>query len=314
MPSGGPAGAPHARPPWGPLHLDRLREAAEEALRQFALVRQITSLAGANREGGDVGGSGSRRSLLRHVANYLAAAELAERLGVGGPMVDVGGGVGALARWLAARLDLPLHLVDTDPGVRAVAGAVFPDVVVHSRLEELPPGSAGLVTAMEVVEHLPHRDQLAFLKGLSELLRPGGLLVLSTPDESSYVGGWSGYAPHVGVLDVDQLRCLLEEAGLAATIWRLQGDVFHVGNAKRVLQPAVNRLWAAVGTLAPAVVDRATHRAGLILTRLRGWRREDVAVDLDVQVRAVAPEQGRGGGLLAAAQIPPAEVTHAAKR
>jgi SAM-dependent methyltransferase len=200
-----------------------------------------------NTEGGDVGGSGSRRSLVRHVANYLAAAELVELHDVpAGHLVDVGAGVGTLTAWLARRLARPAHLVDADPAVRATATRAYPGLLVHADLSHPPLGSAAVVTAMEVIEHIPPAGQHGFVRGLLDLLRPGGLLVVSTPDESSYLGGWSGYAPHVGVLDADGVRDLLAgESGQHVQVWRMEGEAFTVGPARRVLQPIGNRVWGA---------------------------------------------------------------------
>ncbi|HUH08194.1 MAG TPA: hypothetical protein VML96_10370, partial [Egibacteraceae bacterium] len=102
----------------------------DAAVRQaYSFLERAAAARGGdwvNAEGGDVGVHGSHRSVVRHVANYLAAAELAERLGGVDAAVDVGSGGGALGAWLADRLGARLHLVDHDERIRRVAAAAFP--------------------------------------------------------------------------------------------------------------------------------------------------------------------------------------------
>jgi SAM-dependent methyltransferase len=252
-----------------------------------------------NHEGGDVAGHGSRRSLLRHLTNYLAAAELAEHVGLSGRFVDVGSGVGALAAWLAHRLDASLHLVDRDPMIRRVASAAFPLARVHADLTELQPASASLVTAMEVVEHVDPLRQLSFVRTLYDRLAPGGLLVISTPDESGYLGGWSGYAPHIGSLDAGSMAALLERAtGHPPVIWRLDGEPFHLDPTRRVLQPVANRLWGRVSRTAPALAHQAGRAVTALSSRIRGHR----GIGSGAEVRAHPAHVGRGTGLLGVVQ------------
>jgi hypothetical protein len=294
-----PPVAPLAAPPLGGL-----RTAAHEVLQLSARVDGAVKRRRVNSEGGDVGGSGNGRALVQHVANYLGAAQLAEVAGVSGPIVDVGGGVGAFACWLAGRLDAEAHLVDADPLVRSAAAGAFPELTVHEDLDAVPGSSAGLVTAMEVIEHIRPSEQPEFVRGLLGLLRPGALLVVSTPDESHYLGGWSGYAPHIGVLDAEGLRVVLgAEAGGGVQVWRMEGAVFALGRMRRVVQPLTNRLWAAADALAPRLVGHATHASGWFVTFARGWLDEpDLTIDTDV--RLVDPAAGSGTGLLAAVRVP----------
>jgi SAM-dependent methyltransferase len=282
-----------------------LRDLAGAATQVHPFLERAAAARGrvyVNHEGGDVAGHGSHRSLLRHLANYLAAAELAERIGLTGRFVDVGSGVGALAAWLAHRLGASLHLVDRDPVIRRVASAAFPLALVHADLEELPRGSASLVTAMEVIEHVQPSDQLAFVRALYDRLSPTGLLIISTPDESGYLGGWSGYAPHVGSLDANAMLALLEEAtGCAPVVWRLDGEPFQLDTARRVLQPVANRVWGRVVSTAPALA----HQAGRVVTALSSRIRRHRGVTAAAQVRAQPAHVGEGTGLLGIVQATP---------
>jgi SAM-dependent methyltransferase len=286
--------APHEANPV----LDGLSDAAAEALALFGRVRRARD-GWVNSQGGDVASSGSERSLVRHAANYLAAASLAGAAPAGARMVDVGGGVGAFTAWLSDRLGAPATLVDADPDMLRVAAAAFPSLSLAASLETLPDGCAWLVTAMEVVEHVPPAQQEAFVRELARLVAPGGLLVLSTPDESRYLGGWSGYGPHVGVLDADGLERLLGSAtDGAARVWRMEGEAFRVGAVERVLLPLANRAVAVARARVPSMLDVCGHA----FTRL-GNVLPDRPARASHEVSALPPHEGQGSGLLAAVRF-----------
>jgi len=48
-------------------------------------------------------------------------------------------------------------------------------------LEKLPPESFDVVISMGVIEHIPHTPRL-FLEAVNRILRPGGLLIIDTPN------------------------------------------------------------------------------------------------------------------------------------
>lgn len=254
-----------------------------------------------NAEGGDVGMHGSHRSVVRHVVHYLAAAELDGATGLAGPILDVGSGVGALAAWMADYLGADLHLTDHDPRLLAIAAEAFPGTAVYADLDDVAAGAFRLVTAMEVIEHLYATEHAAFVAALYRRVAPGGLLVVSTPDESRYLGGWSGYAPHVGCVDPTGLHRLLTEAtGQTATVWRLEGGPFALNLVRRVGEPVVNRAWGWVSAHLPGLAVRLGGGAA----RVTGPARTRANAPVPADVAAVAPEHGTGTGLLGVVQAP----------
>jgi O-antigen chain-terminating methyltransferase len=101
--------------------------------------------------------------------------------------VDVGSGRG---EWLALLRDagVPATGVDANPAFVESARArgldvVHGDAVVH--LQGLPAGSVDLVTAFHLIEHLDVETLLALLSAARHALRPGGCVLLETPNPSN---------------------------------------------------------------------------------------------------------------------------------
>ena len=287
-------------PAWPVPDLAEVNSAAAEAVGYFDRVARSRT-TWVNKEGAEAG-CGDRQLLVARTANYLLAAEVAGDPPDGARLVDVGAGVGAYSAWLADRLDIPVTLVDHDPDVRAVAARAWPDAEVRDSTAALPDGGAWLVTAMEVVEHVLPEDQPAFIRDLLRLVAPGGHLVLSTPDESAYVGGWSGYGPHIGVLDASDLRDLLESASdHPAMVWRLEGEPFAVGPVEAALLPIANRAHTLLRRMAPTLLDRISHRVMSARSRISSTDRRPLPSH---DIRVVDARQGRDTGLIGVIRVP----------
>lgn len=282
--------------PWPPTEPRVPDVASALAFLNRAIARRDT--VALNVEGGDVGGFGSSLLVARHVANYQAAADAVAGLGApSGHVLDVGCGVGALSAWVAARLGRDLVLCDQDTEVVGFGGTTF-GVPALTDLDEAAP--APVVLAMEVLEHVPHEAQPDFLARAWARVVPGGLLVLSTPDETSYPGGWSGYAPHVGCVSPRQLHDLVAAAtGTTPSVHRLDGGPYAMPLARRVLERVANTTWTAVQ-------HRAPRLAGSLAAR--GRRQASLALDevapAATPFRVVPPRHGTGTGLLAVARRP----------
>lgn len=279
-----------AWPPDGPLRPD-VAAALPYLNRAIARSRDVA----LNVEGGDVGGLGSASLVARHVANYQLAADVAAACAPPpGPVLDVGCGVGALSVWAGARLGRDVVLCDQDAAVVGF-GAVTFDVPAVTDLADADP--APVVLAMEVLEHVAPEAQGGFLRALWDRVQPGGVLVLSTPDETGYPGGWSGYAPHVGCVSPSELARLLALAtGEQPTVWRLEGGPFALSPARRMLERIANTAWTAAQRVAPgtarALAERGSRQAELEVADL-----EPAALPFHL----LPPAEGTGTGLLAVA-------------
>ncbi|WP_426957178.1 bifunctional 2-polyprenyl-6-hydroxyphenol methylase/3-demethylubiquinol 3-O-methyltransferase UbiG [Muricoccus radiodurans] len=126
-----------------------------------------------------------------HAMNPLRTGWIAERLrqlhqGQGGDLtglsvLDVGCGAGLAAEALARRgarvtgIDMA---GDALAAARAHAAAGGLDIAYRQSRPEDEAGPYDAVTALEVIEHVADRD--AFLAALARLVRPGGMVFLST--------------------------------------------------------------------------------------------------------------------------------------
>jgi 2-polyprenyl-6-hydroxyphenyl methylase/3-demethylubiquinone-9 3-methyltransferase len=141
--------------------------------------------------------------------------------------LDVGCGAGLLTEPLV-RLGAKVTGIDATPEVIAVARqhADAMGLEIGYRVGEVQElkGQFDLITCMEVIEHVA--DPAAFVKSLAKRLAPGGLLIMSTPNATSWsrlmmitVGEGLGQIPS-GTHDFDKfipperLKVLLASAGL----------------------------------------------------------------------------------------------------
>jgi 2-polyprenyl-6-hydroxyphenyl methylase/3-demethylubiquinone-9 3-methyltransferase len=105
---------------------------------------------------------------------------------VGKRALDVGCGAGLVAEPLA-RMGAEMTAVDAAPENIAVASAhaAAMGLSINYRatgVENLDEPQYDLITALEVIEHVT--DPAFFLMSLAKLLKPGGLLILSTPNRT----------------------------------------------------------------------------------------------------------------------------------
>jgi SAM-dependent methyltransferase len=155
----------------------------------------------------------------RHEAAYAwIVSAYADRLR-DAVVVEAGSGEGygaALLRSAGARAVLALEY---DEASVAHARTAYPQVsTARANLASMPVLDAGadVVVTLQVVEHL--WDLRGFLRDCRRLLRPGGLLVVTTPNRPVFSPGLGrGEKPtnpvHVEELDAEQLHDLLAAAG-----------------------------------------------------------------------------------------------------
>jgi len=114
---------------------------------------------------------------------YRAVADaVTKRHSGGGILIDVGCGAGNLWRYLGS-------LFDRYVGVDVVRYDGLPDKVEFHRIDldtgraPLPDAAGDVVVAVETIEHL--ENPRAFVRELTRLARPGGWVVVTTPNQLS---------------------------------------------------------------------------------------------------------------------------------
>ncbi len=134
--------------------------------------------------------AGTRMDVLARMFDAPTQRVL-ERVGVGAGWhcLEVGGGGGSVARWLAARVGASGRVLCTDINTRIIEGsrggqAQNLEVAVHDIARDpLPAASFDLVHARLVLIHVIERERA--LERMVEALKPGGWLVIEDFDGAS---------------------------------------------------------------------------------------------------------------------------------
>ena len=157
------------------------------------------------------------RNQLEH--DYLGRLKALRDSAGDGPCLDLGCGRGV---WMGLLRDHGFSASGVDLNVQAVAEAQaqgldahLDDVMVWLRAQ--PAASALAITAFHLVEHLPFPVRLAMVAECARVLKPGGLLVLETPNpENIWVGTHTFYhdPTHSQPLTPDSLEFLVNYHGL----------------------------------------------------------------------------------------------------
>ncbi len=137
-----------------------------------------------------------------------------------GRLLEIGSGLGHLL----ARLQNNFEAYGTDISEYGIAqaGRVATKanlrVLPAERLSEFGPEFFDVIVAIHVVEHL--EDPLGALKTCFQIMRPGGLLLVATPNLSAPLkrlkgSAWHGYndPTHISLKEPGEWRRLLGEAG-----------------------------------------------------------------------------------------------------
>jgi 2-polyprenyl-3-methyl-5-hydroxy-6-metoxy-1,4-benzoquinol methylase len=135
----------------------------------------------------DAGETFDRKAAARwaRAANYYLRDWIPESKGA--RILDLACGAGRLLFFFSERGYKNLTGVDISPDQVALAGQVTPDVRRESVLDHLEahPDSYDLITGYDIIEHFEKDEALRFLDGCFAALRPGGRLILQTPNADS---------------------------------------------------------------------------------------------------------------------------------
>ncbi|MDR7067983.1 O-antigen chain-terminating methyltransferase [Pseudoxanthomonas japonensis] len=161
IPAAPPLGMPETR------NLDALYAAFEEAFR------------------------GSNELVKTRVSPYLVDIAGAVTAGHDAPVIDIGCGRG---EWLEVLRDAGYHArgIDSNEVFVQACRAKGLDVTEGDAFEvlsQIPDASAAGVTSIHLIEHLGFESLIDFLDESHRILRPGGILILETPNPENVLVG-----------------------------------------------------------------------------------------------------------------------------
>jgi SAM-dependent methyltransferase len=144
-------------------------------------------------------------------------------------IADLACGGGNLLFFLRERGYRNLIGVDISADQVARARQVVPDVVCTDALEWLEhhESSFDLLTALDLIEHLTRGEALRFLERCHRALKPGGRLILQTPNAGAPFGMDFRYGDptHEWCYNANQITRLLHRVGFQDVEIREQGPV-----------------------------------------------------------------------------------------
>ena len=147
------------------------------------------------------------------VKSYLNVLQRVLTLVGRGEILDVGCGKGDFVRvairhgWRVRGIDL------SEPAVRIARRFSIPVEVVDFFSDAICPNSYDIITMFEVLEHLP--SPVEFLKRAESVIRPGGLLYITTPNFNSldrriFSENWEAiHREHLSYFTPDTLRAMI---------------------------------------------------------------------------------------------------------
>ena len=158
---------------------------------------------------------GTPEQIKEEVKVYLPVLE---RAGIGSDILDIGCGRG---EWLQVLREAGLQArgIDQNRILIQQCKDLSLDVVESEALAylgSLPDGSLSAVTAFHFAEHLPLETLVRFLDEAGRTLKPGGLIILETPNpENLLVGSCNFYLDptHKNPIPIPTMKLLLEARG-----------------------------------------------------------------------------------------------------
>ncbi len=204
-------------------------------------------------------------------------------------LLDCGAGTGLFAKEME-RFCRVLVLDDHEEALRILRTRFRADQILSLAGDQvpLPDQSLDLVTALDVLEHVP--DDAAVVRGFHRLLKPGGVAVVTVPASMALWSDWDVALHHFRRYDRAQLRALFRDNS-----W----EILHINYTNVFVYPAVwaVRKWRAMrGASKPSVgakvrsEDRIPSRPinALLRTQFVSLARSRIPFPFGVSLLAVA--------------------------
>jgi SAM-dependent methyltransferase len=157
---------------------------------------------------------------LYDATTWRALSEIG--IGDGWQCLEIGGGGGSIAHWMAERVAPSGSVLCTDLDPRHMAASQLPNLRIERHdivRDDLPTAHFHLIHARLVLIHIPERD--AVLERLVTALRPGGWLVIEDFDVLSLLPDREVNPYEVPLPTADAMRIYMARGGVDARSGRL---------------------------------------------------------------------------------------------
>lgn len=172
---------------------------------------------------------GDRQLIKDRLRAYLPIIQPLKNLYPGGPAIDLGCGRGEWLELLGEYEGFTPRGVDLSEAMLTSAKAQGLSVNKQDALvclKELPDASQSIVSGFHIAEHLEFTQLQALVKEAHRVLKPGGLLILETPNPENIIVGTVDFymdPTHLQPLPPNLLEFLATYTGFCrTTIMRLQ--------------------------------------------------------------------------------------------
>jgi O-antigen chain-terminating methyltransferase len=156
-----------------------------------------------------------KRSLLIYRNDFRAARD---RVGVSGPVVDIGCGRGELLDVLGEdgfqAIGVDSNVIQLDAARRQGALVVHADALDY--LRGLEDESVLAVTGIHIVEHIPFPDLVCLMQQVVRVLKKGGIALFETPNPRNLIVGATTFhldPTHIRQLPPEVMKVLFETVG-----------------------------------------------------------------------------------------------------
>jgi len=188
-----------------------------------------------------------------------------------GRLLDIGCSCGYFMEVAAASGFEVEGLEFSRAAIAAADPAIRPHILCCSVDEFQSSQTYDVVTAFDLIEHVPHPKD--FLRKVRRLLKPGGWLVMATPDAGHFLryvmgSSWPMLQPmqHLTIFSREAMRRALEEAGFSKISFETATKTVsyeYLTDQLRPLTPALHKGLSAVGRCLPAGIRRKYHQVNI---------------------------------------------------
>ena len=210
--------------------------------------------------------------------------------------LDYGCGSGYGANLLAERfgsvaaIDIDSHTIDECRRRFPAPNLAFS--VFEPPAQPFPDDNFDCVFSFQVLEHIPLDEVGDYLRAIWAMVRPGGVAVITTPNQANYFGGHSGNPFHVKEYSAAELESIVREALPANAQLRIFGqeDVLSTRTRIRIRRTFRNHplaVWAGRVVTSPI---RLLEVSGAISTGSEGMLQES---DIEAVVGGFYLELGK---------------------